>query len=86
MAPPVQSRETFAAWPEGQTLLDSESESAVAHIAVKGECSSKSLRQAQLQDPQPTALIEDLLRQQLVFWSDERCQVFEGISSLFSPL
>jgi len=66
--------------------LDPESDGVVAHVAVKRECSSKSLRRAQLQHLQPTALIEDLLRRQLGFWSDERCQVFEGISSLFSPL
>lgn len=72
----VQSKETVAAWPEGQTLLDSELESAVAHLAVNGERCSKSLCRAQLQDLQPTVIIEDLLRQQLVFWSDERCQVF----------
>lgn len=75
-----------AAQPEGQALLDSESDSAAAHTAVGGDCSSKSRCRAQLQDRQPTALIEELLRQQLVFRSDERCQGFEGIGSLFSPL
>lgn len=66
--------------------MDSESENAAAHRAVTGERSVESLHRVQLQDLQPTALIEDLFRQPLVFCSDERRQVFEGISSLLSPL